>query len=414
VNERQLRRLRLPQVRSMIERGDAEGAIAEAQKALEKAEAQEGDRREEIAACTRDLAELRIMTGDAKQAESLMRSSLEMTEAALGEHHPDTELAIDRVADLCFARQDYAAAEPVMRRALEMAERKPGGEERIGKCLNRMAALHDRKGELDRLEPLLRRAAEVTEAALGPEHPDTAESLQCWAKECVRTENSAKAKELYSRAVAIREAALGKDHPGTAESLGHLGNVHFQDGEYAEATEMFERAVGIVRDTPAAHESDAALWTSALCNIHCALGRHEKGKRMFPLLLELTENLPGDRLLVMAMNMKSIAHHCITNKDNDSAFSMCERAVRLREMALGTDHPEVAADVLDLGVVLLSLDKPALALEQFRLAHETYGRACGPKHEGTKKAGQLATQLEAFLKERGRDPAEAGKAGRAG
>ncbi len=61
----------------------------------------------------------------------------------------------------------------------------------------------------------LTRALAIRERALGPNHPDTANSLHCLA---VLYDNQGKymqAEPLYQRALAIRERVLGPDHPTT-------------------------------------------------------------------------------------------------------------------------------------------------------------------------------------------------------
>jgi hypothetical protein len=52
--------------------------------------------------------------------------------------------------------------------------------------------------------------------ALGPDHPDTATSLNYLAVLLQAQGDLAAARPLYERALAIREKALGPDHPDTA------------------------------------------------------------------------------------------------------------------------------------------------------------------------------------------------------
>ena len=66
---------------------------------------------------------------------------------------------------------------------------------------------------------------------LGPEHPDTATSLNNLASLHMAMGNHAKALPLYERALAIREALLGPDHPDTATSLDNLAILAAKDGQ---------------------------------------------------------------------------------------------------------------------------------------------------------------------------------------
>src|SRR5262245_32043504 len=71
-------------------------------------------------------------------------------------------------------------------------------------------------------EHLLREAATIQEAALGPEHPDLASTLNNLAFACERTNKIADAERNYRRAHAIAVASLGPRHPFVATSIKNL------------------------------------------------------------------------------------------------------------------------------------------------------------------------------------------------
>jgi tetratricopeptide (TPR) repeat protein len=56
----------------------------------------------------------------------------------------------------------------------------------------------------------------------------------------------ADAEPLYERALAIREKALGPDHPDVANSLNSLGGLYFKQGGYAKADPLYRRAIKII------------------------------------------------------------------------------------------------------------------------------------------------------------------------
>jgi Tfp pilus assembly protein PilF len=85
---------------------------------------------------------------------------------------------------------------------------------------------------------------------LGPNHPDTAESLNNLGGLLRVQSEYATARPLYERALAIREQVLGPDHPDTASSLNNLAVcIEMGYGEYAEARRLFERAIAIDEKT---------------------------------------------------------------------------------------------------------------------------------------------------------------------
>src|SRR6266576_3682423 len=88
------------------------------------------------------------------------------------------------------------------------------------------------------------RSLEIREKALGPEHPNTARSLDNLAF-LLRSQggDNAGARPLYERALAIREKALGPEHPDTAASLTNLAFLLQVQGDLSGARPLYERAL---------------------------------------------------------------------------------------------------------------------------------------------------------------------------
>jgi hypothetical protein len=72
----------------------------------------------------------------------------------------------------------------------------------------------------------------VRERVLGPEHPDTATSLNNLGSLLQAQGDLAGARPYYERALAVRERVLGPEHPDTATSLNNLGNLLQDQGTW--------------------------------------------------------------------------------------------------------------------------------------------------------------------------------------
>ncbi|MBK8931881.1 MAG: tetratricopeptide repeat protein [Chloroflexi bacterium] len=70
---------------------------------------------------------------------------------------------------------------------------------------------------------VLQRAA--SEKALGPDHPDTATSLNNLGYLLQAMGNLAEARPYYQRALAIVEKSLGANHPNTKIVRGNLSSL---------------------------------------------------------------------------------------------------------------------------------------------------------------------------------------------
>ena len=130
----------------------------------------------------------------------------------------------------------YTAARPLFERALAIREKALGPEHPdTATSLNNLARVLQAQGDLAGARPLFERALAIREKALGPEHPDTSRSLNNLARLLQAQGDLAGARPRYERALAIREKALGPEHPDTATSLDHFARLLQAQGDLAGA-----------------------------------------------------------------------------------------------------------------------------------------------------------------------------------
>ncbi|MCP9826461.1 CHAT domain-containing protein, partial [Synechococcus sp. EJ6-Ellesmere] len=105
-----------------------------------------------------------------------------------------------------------------------------------------LAELYRSQGAYAKAEPLYLRALAIRENALGPDHADTATSLNDLAVLYFSQGAYAKAEPLLLHALANNEKARGPNHPSTATSLNNLAFLYFNQGAYAKAEPIWRRA----------------------------------------------------------------------------------------------------------------------------------------------------------------------------
>src|SRR5205807_9121522 len=81
-------------------------------------------------------------------------------------------------------------------------------------------------GDYSKAEPLFLRSLKITEQALGPEHPDTATSLNNLGVLYQMMGEYKKAEPYYERALKIREKALGPNNFALVSSIGGLADLY--------------------------------------------------------------------------------------------------------------------------------------------------------------------------------------------
>ena len=181
--------------------------------------------------------------------------------------------------------------------------------------LNRAGSYFHGRATYSQAAALFREALAISENTLGPEHPDTAKSLNNLALLLKGQGDYAGARPLYERAVRVTEKALGPEHPATATSLNNLGSLLKDQGDFAGARPLYERALAIYEKALGPEHPDTAM---TLVNL--AIAFQEQG-------------------------------------DFETARPFLERAVRIFENALGLEHPQTATGLSNLALLLIRQGK---------------------------------------------------------
>src|SRR5207245_8375472 len=105
----------------------------------------------------------------------------------------------------------------------------------LSSLLDRVAGHLQARAEFGLAKPLYERALKIRERVLGPDHPDTATSLNNLALLLRDQGELAAARPLLERALTISERVQGPDHPDTAASLSTLASLLQHQGELAAA-----------------------------------------------------------------------------------------------------------------------------------------------------------------------------------
>ena len=111
-----------------------------------------------------------------------------------------------------FQQGKHAEAEKFFQAAVKEAEQFGPQDSRLPQSLNNLAALYYKQGQYARAEPVYKRSLGTREKALGPEHPDVAQSLQSYAALLRKTNRATEASGMEARAQAIR-AKQSKKNP---------------------------------------------------------------------------------------------------------------------------------------------------------------------------------------------------------
>jgi tetratricopeptide (TPR) repeat protein len=248
---------------------------------------------------------------------------------------------------------DYRAGRPWYERALAICERMLGPDHPdTARSLNSLAELLHDQGQLAAARSLFERALAIREQVLGPDHPDTAQSLSDLGILLRDQLELAAARSLLKRALAVRERVLGPDHPDTAESLSRLGGLLYGQGELHTARRLHERALAIRERVLGRDHPDTAISLNNLGILLWDQGEPDAARHHLELALAIRERILGPDHPSTAYSLNNLGDLLQSQHQGDAAGPVFERAVAIRERVLGPDHVDTAQSLHDLGVLL--------------------------------------------------------------
>ena len=278
----------------------------------------------------------------------------------------------------------YATARPLHERALAICEKALGPDHPdTATSLNNLAVLLRAQGDFAAARPLFERALAICEKALGPDHPNTAASLNNLAVLLRAQGDFAAARPLFERALAICEKALGPDHPEAAGSLNNLASLLRDQGDLAAARPLHERALAIREKALGPDHPDTAVSLNNLAGLLHDQGDFAAARSLLERALAIYERAFGPDHPNTATGLNNLASLLRDQGDLVAARPLFERALAICEKGLGPDHPFTAASLNNLALLLADQGDFAAARPLFERALAIREKALGPDHPST-------------------------------
>lgn len=284
-------------------------------------------------------------------------------------------------------------------------------------------------GRYDRARPLLEAAAETRIRLLGPDHPDTIETLAALAQLAWRDSRFDEAVTLTHEVLERRRRVFGDSSPEVGATLGFLGRLLTDAGRYEEADGATEEALAmslalhgeeslevaacyqtksvlaqIARQDYALAEEltrreitirravsdlDTLDTAAALNNLGIYVmfqGRLEEAQPILEEAVELNRRLAGAQHPELARALENLGnvHYRLGNLDR--TLDLLGEVIAIRRDGLGDDNPEVARTLNNRGMVLSRAGDLEGAETTLRDAVARMQRAYGPDHSDVASA----------------------------
>jgi serine/threonine protein kinase len=214
----------------------------------------------------------------------------------------------------------------------------------------------------------LEKARTLRQTCLGPDDPDTLDSISNLAYACYHAGQTDEAIALYEDALKRTRACLGPNHPVTLNVTAGLGLTYRAVSRLADAVPLLEEALKRQKDAQGADDPATLDSADNLARVYIQIGRSGDAVEILEPVVELMKKRLGadhhDTLLATA-NLGAAYRE---TGQPAKALALHEQTVRLMKAQLGPDHPDTLNAMGELAKTEFRMGRQAEAL---RLLEET-------------------------------------------
>ena len=217
---------------------------------------------------------------------------------------------------------------------------------------------------------------------LGPEHPDTMQSICLLGEVLYRESKYPQAEVVLRESLQGREKVLGPTHPDTVMNIGHLAEVVRALKRYPEAEQLYRRVL-VGREDDLGDDIDAMRNADNLGSVLRDAGRLEEAEKWVRFAFEARERSTGSTSSITLESVSHLAYILRMRGHYDEAEIQNKRALAGFEKELGREHHFTLRSLDDLATVFWCQGKLKGAEEQSRRALRGLSSVLGPRHRRT-------------------------------
>jgi tetratricopeptide (TPR) repeat protein len=283
-----------------------------------------------------------------------------------------------------YEHGQYAATRPLYEQALTIRERVLGPEHPdTAQTLNHLGQLARKLSSDDDAEQYYARARAIRERVLGPGHPDTAQTLNDLGDLAHTRGQYPLAETFYRQALTIRAQALGRAHSATIRSIGDLAGIRDEQGDYAQAETLYQEALMLSEKSLGLAHPDTGLALGKLARFYRSQEKYAQAEALFKQALTITEQTLGSDHPEVATLLNNLAVLYREIGNYPQAETLLQRAIRIWQQVFGPEHRNTAASLRQLALCYSAQGNYAQAEPLFQQVLAIRERALGPHHPNT-------------------------------
>ena len=262
------------------------------------------------------------------------------------------------------------------------------------RLLGTIGEVYGSLGVYDRAATLLERALALRRATLGPEHRDTAQSMEALAEAYRELARYDDAESMHREALAIKRR-VGDSPSSIAASLNDLGLTLSERGKHGEAEPLLREAIDIWRRLGSGAQGDVAVGLNNLAQSLRQQGRLDEAASALDEAIAIRRQRLGNDHPLLANVLGHLGQVRNAQGDLARAEPLLREALAIRRKAYGDDHPDTATAFNNLASLLHDAGNLAAAEPFYRLALTGTEKRLGTRHpDYAVQVNNLASLLE--------------------
>ena len=237
---------------------------------------------------------------------------------------------------------EYAKAEPLYQEALRIRQKVLGPEHPdTATSLNNLAVLYRHMGEYAKAEPLYQEALRIRRRFLGQNIPTRRPASITWPCCTRRWASTPKPNRSTRKRSGSTRRSLGQNIPTRRHSLNNLAELYQAMGEYAKAEPLLQEALRIRQKVLGPEHPDTATASTTWPAVS-GDGRVRQSRTALPGSAPDPAEGPWARTSRHGDSLNNLAELYQAMGEYAKAEPLLQEALRIRQKVLGPEHPDTA------------------------------------------------------------------------
>jgi eukaryotic-like serine/threonine-protein kinase len=289
----------------------------------------------------------------------------------------------------------YPSAQSLQQQSMEIRQRVLGPEHPDTlQSMTGLAVVLDREGHYAEAEKLSRGTLDIRRRVLGPEHPDTVKSMINLAATLSDEGHPAEAEKLDREALDIQRRVLGPEHPDTLTSMNNLAGILSDQGHPAEAEKLYRETLDMSRHVLGAESPATLASVNGLANALAREGHYGEAEKLYREMLDMERRILGPDHPDTLTSLNNLAFILGLDGRYVEAETLHRETLDIQRRVLGPEHRDTLTSMSNLANDLRSEGNFVEAEKWDRETLDIRRRVLGPEHPDTLDSMQnLANDL---------------------